>query len=159
MWRKISLKVVLFTRQLIWKCYLIAWLPSYRLTTSVVARIWSVIFYFCIIWMLNWYMWIWKWVLWQEFLRSYCGQKSLLAWTKSTFPKYALGRAGLSDVVQDSDLPNTALLPQVSKLQMAIKPGVKLCLHSLMGTFILPSNFSVVPMEAFRKSHSVPKAL
>lgn len=150
---------MLFTRQLIWKCYLIAWLPSYRLTSSRVAKIWLVIFYFYIIWMLNWCMWIWKWVIWREVLKSYCGQKSLLACTKSTFPKYVLGRAELSDVVQASDLPNEALLPQVSRLQMAIKPGVKLCLHSLMGTFKQPSNFSMAPMRAFRKKTAVPQSL
>lgn len=105
----------------------------------------------------NWCVWIWKWVLWRELLRSCCGQKSLLARARSTFPKHVVGRAGLSDVVQASDLSNKALLPQPSRLQMAIKPGVKFYLRSLMGTLKPPSNSSVVPMKAFRKRPQCPK--
>ena len=124
---------------------------------SILARIRLVIFNFCIIWMLNWCMWIWKWGLWRELLGSYWGQKSLLACTRSILPKYVLGRARLSDVVQASDLLNKALLPQVSRLQMAIKPGVKFYLHSLTGMFKPPSNFSIIPMKAFRKRPLCPK--
>lgn len=105
----------------------------------------------------NWCVWIWKWVLWRELLRSYCGQKSLLARARSTFPERVVGRAALSDVVRASDLSNKALLPQPSRLQMAIKPGVKFYLRSLMGTLKPPSNSSVVPTKAFRKRPQCPK--
>lgn len=109
--------------------------------------------------MMNWCVWIWKRVLWRELLGSYWGQKSFLACARSTFPEYVLGRAGLSDVVQASDLSNKALLPRVSRLQMAIKPGEKFYLRGLTGTFKLPSHFSVVPMKALRKRPPCPKIL
>lgn len=109
--------------------------------------------------MMNWCMWIWKRVLWRELLGSYWGQKPFLARARSTFPEYVLGRAGLSDVVQASDLSNKALPPWVSRLQMAIKPEEKFYLRSLTGTFKPPPNSSVVPMKALRKRPPCPQIL